>query len=163
MNAATPSFLREEFGIRFHHFHDLRGRLVATIVTEPIPDVVDGDSGEGLIRCNAAILFRGSDPIPSLMKDIEAAVRDGDAGDAHDFVEKALLVEVRPADAPSRARGREIALGRLQNEEVDDVVMTESELKEEIANRTILQHFPGGRNLRLRPRAEFPRRIRGGM
>jgi hypothetical protein len=35
--ALEPAVLREQHGIRFHHFHDLKGRLVATIVSKPAP------------------------------------------------------------------------------------------------------------------------------
>lgn len=157
----NPAALRAAYGIRFHHFHDLRGRLVATIVTEPILNSFNAD-GDPMVAVAAAILFQGADPIPALMQDIEAAVRAQKQelaelllGDALDAVEEG---RVKEADVPSRARGREVAIGRLFNVDVEAVILSEPDLKEEIANRTILRHFPGGKNLRLRPRAPFTAR-----
>lgn len=157
MNAHDTRSLRSLFGIRFKHFADENGRLVATLVSEPIPDTkIDGPLGpEEMVQVAAAILFRGKDPISGLMPEIERAIRAGDAVHAAALAREAVFQadEVKPADTPTRARGREIALGRL---EVDDVViMPASQLKREITERTILQHFPGGKNLKLRPRQPF--------
>lgn len=158
MNANDTRFLKTNFGIRFHHFHDPKGRLVATIVSEPIPDTVVEGAPEGknfLVQVAAAILFKGKDPIKGLLQEIESAIRGGDEKTAQNLCSIAVaeIEQTKPADVPTRARGREIALGRL---EVGDVVMMPIlQLMEEISERTILRHFPGGKNLKLRPRAPF--------
>lgn len=157
-----PSVLRDLFGIRFHHFHDLSGRLVATIATEPVPDVVDDGDGQPLIAVSAAIAFSGVDPVRGLMADIEAAIRDGEVVYAQSLCFAAVeLVErgaVRTPDHPTREIGRRVALGRLESS--DTVLLTVAELKRQITERTILQLFHGGSKLVLRPRAPFVPRSR---
>jgi hypothetical protein len=115
------------FGIRFHHFANRHGRLVATIATEPV--------GEGLVAVACAVCSAG--------------------------------------DSPSRFRGRQISLGRL--EVGKSVTMPLEDLKRRISDRTILAEFvPDGLAHRLgyastgdfvadlRPRAPFvPREARG--
>lgn len=114
----TPETLRKQFGIRFHHFIDVNGRLVATIASEPLED--------GFVAVACSICSK--------------------------------------QDSPTRERGRQIALGRLQNKL--SIALSVEELKQEISSRTILARFPGGGRFgqgkvpALRPRAPYqPREV----
>lgn len=158
---SDPQVLRDLYEVRFKHFWDMDGRLVGTIATEPMLDVVD-DSGQPLIACAAAIVFSGADPLRGILLEIEDAIRASDAQTAANLCAHAVyMVEgglVRAPDAPSRVMGRTVALGRLDGKDV--VLMTCDELKRQITDRTILQNFPGGAKLLLRPRAKFVPRSR---
>lgn len=101
-----PQALKVFYGVRFHHFLTRKGRLIATLATEPL----------------------GLDPA-DLMVGVACSVCSAN-------------------DAPSRARGRQIALGRLEvgKQRVYDLPT----LKARIADRSILADFvPDGLAHRL--------------
>jgi hypothetical protein len=129
LSQIKPELLRELYGIRFHHFLTLEGRLVATIATEPygtLGDLTTTDTyDEALVD---------EDPF--------AVALDG-------FVAKGCLADTEivgvacavcaKEDAPTRKRGRGIALGRLETGQVS--VMTMPELKQRITDRSIVADF----------------------
>lgn len=114
LSKLTPSELREQFGIRFHHFHDRNGRLVATIAT---------------------------------------AALGAEATDKPFMVDVACAIVSKHEPNVSRKSGRQIALGRLLT--CKCVTLPLADLKQMIRDRTVLHLFPGGKKIKLRPRAPF--------
>jgi hypothetical protein len=164
MNSATlpyggigpdqPEMLRNLYGIRFFHFHDSGGRLIATLVTEPIPDVVTDDN-EAMFAVAAGVAFQGYDPVPGFLTRIERYIRSEDLLSAEACLSQAVnaVSAIKEPDAPTRTIGRAVALGRLQAGY--SVLVPESELRARIRDRSILREFPGGK--RLAKKARGPR------
>lgn len=51
-DASNPNLLKKERKIRFHHFFNLSGKLVATLVTEPSPEK------DGMVAVSAAFVSK---------------------------------------------------------------------------------------------------------
>lgn len=174
----TPKQLREAHGIRFHHLNALtfrtvvtgeevspevyaalpdffkgqvrpaRGALCATVVTMPVPPV-SADPNEPTMFRVAAVFASPKERVVSRALGREEGLRRLEAGLEY-------IVALRAAREMEEASGNEVQAPIPPRH---FITLFEDELKAAFENRTILQHFDGGRRYRLAPsrrQVKFP-------